>query len=399
MLQSGSAAGTLQPVVVQGQAVPGGGTFNTISTVSSVGGTFALGPDGSLAFVNPFTTSSGLRQGLFVARPDGTLLKAAATGDVLPGGGVLSGISMNPKLSAGNAGTFAFLAGIFGGSTKRAIFATAIPTGTAATTITLNPLSATAVARQPVAFSAAVVGPVPGSPSGAVTFFANGISLGTATLNSSGQASISTSILPPGQNSIVAQYSGDTNFAASNSSPLAIVVAGFAPIPSALAVTRGQSLVIPMTVYGPATPAMSFTLSCSGLPANASCLFDNNPVTPSPSGTTVHLTLTTMAGAQLPLGLPHKGLPLSLSYELAMLLASLFSVAPLFWRSAPRWRLVPCTCLAAFALALVMGGCGAVGTGSNHPVVPGTPAGPATITVTGTSGGTTISTSVNVTIQ
>ncbi|HWF12178.1 MAG TPA: Ig-like domain-containing protein [Candidatus Acidoferrales bacterium] len=398
MLQSGPSAGTLQAVVAQGQAVPGGGTLSTIPTTSAAGGTFALGPDGSLAFVNPLTTSSGLEQGMFVARPDGTLLKVASTGDVLPGGEVLSGISMSPKLSAGNAGTFAFLGGILGGSARSGIFVTAIPPGVAATTVTLSPLLATAVAQQPTAFSATVVGPVPGSPSGTVTFFASGISLGTGTLNSSGQASISAPTLAAGQDSIVAQYSGDANFAAANSSPLAIVVAGFAPPQSPLVVTRGQSLVIPITLYAPATPAMSFTLSCSGLPANASCSFDNNPVTPGPTGTTVHLTLTTMAGAKLPLGLPHKEVPPLLGYELATLLASIL-VAKLFWRRAPRWRLVPCACFATFALAFLMGGCGASGAGSYNSVTTGTPAGPTTVTVTGISGNTTISTVVNVIVQ
>jgi hypothetical protein len=400
MLQGGSAPGTVQPVVVQGEALPGGGTLNTIPTVSSVGGTFALGPDGSLAFVNPFTTSSGLKQGMFVTRPDGVLLKVAATGDVLPGGGILSGISISPKLAAGDAGTFAFLAGIFKGNARSGIFVTAIPSGTAATTITLNPLSATAIAQQPAALSAAVVSPVPGSPSGTVTFFANGISIGTGTLNSSGQASMSTSTLAAGQDTVVAQYSGDANFAAGNSSPLAIVVTGFAPSPTSLAVTRGQNLVLPLTLYGPAIPAMSFTLSCSGLPASTTCSFDNNPVTPGPAGTTVHLTLTTtMASAKLTSGSPHNGIPPIPGYQLAILLAALFGAAPIFWRRALQWRLVTCACVAAFALALSMTGCGAVGTGSNQPVVPGTPAGAATFTVTGTSGRTTISTVVNITVQ
>jgi hypothetical protein len=398
MLQAGPSAGTLQPVVVQGQAAPGGGTFSTIPTISTTGGIFALGPDGSLAFVSPFSTTSGTSLGMFVARPDGTLLKVAATGDILPGGGVLSGISMSPKLSAGNAGTFAFLAGIFGGSSQRAIFATAIPPGTAGTTTTLNQVVAPAVAQQPVMLSAVVTSSTAsGSPSGTVTFFANGIALGAGALNSAGQASMNTSLMGAGQNSIVAQYGGDANFAAGNSNPLTIVVAGFAPLPASLVVTRGQNLVIPMIVYGPTTPAMSFALSCSGLPANATCMFDNNPVTPSLNGTTVHLTITTMAGAKQPLGSLRKGFPSLLDYELSAVLTSLFA-AILFWLRAPRWRLVPCACLAAFALALVVGGCGAAGSGSYNSVSPGTPAGATTFTVTGTSGSTTISTVVKVTV-
>jgi len=385
---------------MQGQAAPGGGTFNTIITANSVGGVFALGPDGSLAFVNQVNFASGTKLGMFVARPDGTLLKVAATGDVLPGGGVLSGLSISPKLAAGDAGTFVFEAGIFGGSARRGIFVTAIPPGTASATTTLNQLLAPAVAQQPVTFSATVT-PSTGSssPSGTVTFFANGISLGTATLSVGGQASMATSSLLAGLNSIVAQYDGDSKFAPENSNPLSVVVAGFAPPPAQLTVARGQSLVIPLTLFPSSGSTVSFSLSCSGLPANTACSFDTNPVTPVPSGTTVHLTLTTMAASKLPPAAPRGNFPSIKAFELATLLAALFTVAALVWKQAPRWRLVPCACLATFALALAIGGCGAVGSGSNGPLTTGTPAGAASFTVTGISGGTTISTVVNVTVR
>jgi len=408
VLQSGPAAGALQPVVLQGQAVPGGGTFNTItvptdiiSVLSGLGPNFALGPDGALAFVNLFTDTSDTKQGMFVARPAGTLLKVAATGDFapVPGGGVLAGVSMSTKLAAGDAGKFAFEAGIAGGSARRAVFVTAIPPGTASTTTTLSPLQSPAVAQQMVTLTAAVTSLATGNPSGTVAFFANGISLGTGALNPSGQATLTTSSLAAGQDSIVAQYGGDSNFAPGDSAPLAVVVAGFAPPPSNLTVTPGQNLVIPLTVFAPASSTMSFTLSCSGLPAKTACMFDMNPVAPGPSGTTVHLTLTTIAGSKLPPLQPRKGHPALPGFGLATLLAGLFAVGALVWRQAPRWRLVPCACLATFALALVIGGCGTSSYSSSAPVTPGTPAGATSFTVTGTSGAATISAVVNVTIQ
>jgi hypothetical protein len=399
VLQSGPGASTLQPVVLQGQAAPGGGTFSTIPVVSNLGANFALGPDGTLAFVNPFLSASGTRQGMFVARPDGTLLKVAATGDFLPGGGVLEGISMSPRLAAGDAGKFAFEAGIFGGNARRAVFVTAIPPGTASTTITLNPLQGPVVAQQMATLTASVNSLATGNPSGTVVFFANGISLGTGTLNPSGQATLTTSSLAAGQDSIVAQYDGDSSFAPGDSVPLAVVVAGFAPPPSNLTVTPGQSLVIPLTVFAPAGSTMSFMLSCSGLPAKTACMFDMNPVAPGPSGTTVHLTLTTMASSKLPPVQPRNGHPALPGFGLVALLAGLFAVGALVWRQASRSRLVPCACLATFALALAIGGCGASSYSSSAPVTPGTPAGSTSFTVTGTSGGATISTVVNVTVQ
>jgi hypothetical protein len=340
---------------------------------------------------------------MFVARPDGSLLKVAATGDSLPGGGVLAGLSISPKLAAGNAGRFAFLAAIAGGTARRAVFVTAIPLGTASTATTLSPLQSVAIEQQPVILAATVTSATAGNPSGAVAFFANGISLGTGSLNSSGQATLTTSSLAAGQESIVAQYAGDSNFASGNSSPLDVVVAGFAASPANLNVTRGQSLNIPLTLYAPAGSNMSFMLSCSGLPANAACKFDMNPAVPGPNGTTVNITFTTMASSKLP-GLPaHKDPAALRGFELIALLAALFAVAALHWRRAPRWRLVSCASLATFALALVIGGCGASSYSSNTPVTPagspGTPAGLAAFTVTGTSGATTISTVVNVTVK
>jgi hypothetical protein len=94
-LHAGSGEGNLLPIVVQGQAVPGGGTFSTFSVPDTQGSDFALGPDGALAFVNNFTNGSSGKQGAFVARTDGTLLKVLATGDTAPGGGTVSGLSMS----------------------------------------------------------------------------------------------------------------------------------------------------------------------------------------------------------------------------------------------------------------------------------------------------------------
>lgn len=405
VLQGGPAAGSVRPLVLQGQSAPGGGTFDTIGVlggfVSTVGANFSLGPDGSLAFSNAFTDTSGhLRLGMFVARPDGTLLKVVATGDPLPGGGVLGGLSMAPKLAAGETGRFAFLAAIAGGSASRGVFVTAIPPGTSSTTTRLSQLQSPAVAQQPVTLTATVTAATSGTPTGTVNFFGNGISLGTGTLDSGGQATLTISSLAAGQNTLVAQYDGDSNFAAGNSAPVSVVVAGFAPPPANLSVAPGKSLLIPLTLFAPAGSNMSFALSCSGLPVQASCTFSANPVTPGPNGTPVQLTLTTVAGSKLGPAQPRRGAPAFPGFGLAALLAAMLGAATLA-RRVPRRSLVASACLTAFALALALGGCGSVGGSgtSSAPPTQGTPPGPAAITVTGTSGATTISTVVNVTVQ
>ncbi len=72
---------------------------------------------------------------------------------------------------------------------------------------------------QDVTLSATVVAVSPGAgtPTGSVTFYANGVSLGSANLNGSGDASFDTTSLAVGTDSITATYGGDTNFNSSTS--------------------------------------------------------------------------------------------------------------------------------------------------------------------------------------
>ena len=398
-MHSGSGIGALQALAVQGQAAPGGGSFGTIHVETESSADFALGPDGALAFANLVTSGAGVRQGMFVARPDGTLIKVAETGDSLPGGGLVADLSLSPRLAAGDAGKFAFLASIEGGAARRSIFVTSIAPGTAATIAALIPLQSPAIAQQPVALAATVTSTAPGTPSGSVTFFSNGISLGSGSLDKSGQASVTTSALAAGPDSIVAQYSGDSNFASDNSAPMPIVAAGFAPAPASLSVTAGQSLVIPLTVYAPAGLNLNFTLSCSGLPVNSSCAFDTNPVSPSATGTVVKLKFTTMAASKGPFGPPQSGAPVSREIGFGAVLAALYAAA-LAWRRAPRLRLASCACVVVSALALGLSGCGAItSSGNSAPSSSGTPPGLGSFYANGTSGSTTISTVVKVTVQ
>jgi Big-like domain-containing protein len=399
-LQNGAFAGTLQPVVVQGQQVPGGGTFNTIPLPGNQGAEFALGVNGDLAFVNSFTDAAGAERGLFLARPDGTLVRVLATGDTVPGGGVLSEIRMSQDLAVGGAGTFAIWAEISGGNSGEAIYATAVPLGIASTTVTLTSPLNSSISGQQITLTATVSSTAPGTPSGNVNFFDNGASLGNGTLDSTGKAALTTSSMAGGPHSLVAQYDGDVNFAPANSPTVTAFLTGFAPPPTGLAVTAGQSLPIPLTLYAAPGSNLIFTLSCSGLPAGASCVFDQNPVTPGPSGTAIKVTLSTMRNSNSLPDLPRKGPGLLGLLELSAILSALLAMAMIKLRQAPRRRLAFGMCLAAFGLMALMAGCGVVGSGSSPgPGSSGTPPGPAAITVTGTSSATTVSTVVNVAVQ
>ena len=92
------------------------------------------------------------------------------------------------------------------------------------------------------------------TPAGTVTFYNGSTALGTATLNSSGVATFSTTTLPAGSDSITAVYGGDSNDAGSTSAPVTVTIAS-AVVPtttvlssSATAIHTGQSVTFTATV-------------------------------------------------------------------------------------------------------------------------------------------------------
>jgi hypothetical protein len=65
--------------------------------------------------------------------------------------------------------------------------------------------------------SLTAVAPGAGTPTGAVQFRTNGVAAGAPVTLSNGAASLSTTLLSPGTNSITAEYAGDANFTGSTS--------------------------------------------------------------------------------------------------------------------------------------------------------------------------------------
>jgi hypothetical protein len=133
------------------------------------------------------------------------------------------------------------------------------------TTVGANPSPSTFGQQVTLTATVVPVAPGAGKPTGSVTFVdqATGTNLGTGALNSSGQASITTSILSGAVHTIVATYAGDTNFAASNGNKSHTVNAASTttmltsmPNPS----TSGQSVTFTATVTsGAVTPAGTVT--------------------------------------------------------------------------------------------------------------------------------------------
>jgi hypothetical protein len=141
--------------------------------------------------------------------------------------------------------------------------------GSVVQTVTPKTATSTSVASslnpstfgQSVTFTATVTHAGSGTPTGTVTFFDVKTRLGSATLNSNGTATFTTSTLSVGSHSITAFYGGDSNFASSTSPILTQTVNSGAGIVSMLSNSgpsldtrwSGKSLV----VTWPVAPAQS----------------------------------------------------------------------------------------------------------------------------------------------
>ena len=129
-----------------------------------------------------------------------------------------------PPATAGNYTVVADFPGSTHYSAVRsAPVAFTIAQGTA--TIALSSSVTSAVFGQSVTFIATVASESSGTPSGMVTFSDGGTALATVALGASGTATLLTSGLALGSNSITATYTGDTNFPVAHSQALAESVA------------------------------------------------------------------------------------------------------------------------------------------------------------------------------
>ncbi|MFI5120322.1 MAG: beta strand repeat-containing protein [Thermoanaerobaculia bacterium] len=151
--------------------------------------------------------------------PNGpTILNGNFTWLQTSGPGVLltNGTSANPTFVASTPGTYVFSLVVSDGmdvSTNPASVSIFVisPSSTALLS-SVNP----SVFGQTVTFTATVTGTGP-TPTGTVTFMDGAATLGTGSLNGSGQATLSTSALAVGSHPITAVYGGDANFTGSTS--------------------------------------------------------------------------------------------------------------------------------------------------------------------------------------
>jgi sugar lactone lactonase YvrE len=330
-------------------------------------------PAGSVSFYNG-TTLLGM----------GTVVSGIATFTTssLPTGG----LSLTAVYS-GNAGS--------AGSTSTAFTETVMPADlTTVTTLTASPNPL--FDGQPATLTATVAPAPTGSPAGIISFYSGTSLLGTGTLNSGGVATLMTSSLAFGADSITATYPGNAGFAASTSTAVSeTVIAGYTVTgPSTpVSVAPGGSATFDLTVPPVGGPYDSVvTLSASGLPPGATATFNPPTVMPGTAGAPSVLTIqlaTLMAGrAAGDLPADRRRLPL-VPFSLAFVLFG----AVLGRRRIPRTMVLALALTGLGVTASLLTGCG--GGFANTPV---TPAGSYTVTVTGTSGSFQASTTVTLVV-
>jgi sugar lactone lactonase YvrE len=151
---------------------------------------------------------------------------------------------------------------------------------------------------QTVTLISIVQGSGPNAPTGVVTFTSGSIQLGTATLSSTGIATLTVEPAT-GTYSVVASYPGDTLYAASTSSPLGITVGpttefAFTMTPASLSVQSGQHGSLQVDISTASTFKDTLNLGCAGLPTYATCTFSSSQVAVSGGqGATVTVTVDT----------------------------------------------------------------------------------------------------------
>jgi hypothetical protein len=254
-------------------------------------------------------------------------------------------------------------------------------------------------------------------PSGMVTFSNGSSVLGTVSL-SAGRTSNGTvqatavfdaSQLAPGQYSVTASYAGDTNYAASTSTPVALnLTADFSVANRGITtqtVVAGQvaSYINDIGV----TPFFGFSgtvnLSCS-IPAAATNCSVNPSSIPDANGIASMSITTTARTARIPIKLINRSpfdSPIWVQFITVLLLGAILIICA----KTRRRTLVEALVLALLLLVLGMTACGggsmvgSGGGGGTPQPQSGTAAGNYTVTVTATSGTTTHTTMLTLVVQ
>lgn len=262
-------------------------TFDAASTVNYAGttqtvssqtyGNLTIG-DGTKTFTSPVTANGTL------ALTSSAVTSLASGGSYTANALTIDGVNKAPG-TWGNTGSGAAnidSTHFAGAGVLHVISGPSSSTSSMALASSLNP----STYGSPVTFTATVTGSGP-TPTGTVTFKEGSTTLGPATLDGSGVATLSITTLPVAgsPHSITAVYGGDGNFGGSTSSAVAQAVNKANPNvtawPTASAITYGQTLADSTLSGGSVTPTGSFAFTTASTAPSAGTAAQNVTYTPT----------------------------------------------------------------------------------------------------------------------
>jgi Tfp pilus assembly protein PilE len=242
-------------------------------------------------------------------------------------------------------------------------------------------------------------------PTGTVTFVDGDRSIGSAFLDSEGNASLTVDALPSGLQHVTATYEGDAAHQASVSAQ-AVVNSATSGVPAFTLTAAPTSLKVPVGTAGAtvitATPENGFNkaiaLSCAGVPyATISCTFSPATVTPTATGKAVASTLTLQTLAVSGALRPGPGQPRGSETAYAILVPGFLALVGLGLARKRAFRAARLSGLVILLLAsgIGLGACSQRYSYYHHAPVDnaGTPLGNYTVVISGTTGtGSTLTT-------
>jgi hypothetical protein len=219
-----------------------------------------------------------------------------ANGNII-GTSALSGGKATFTDSALAAASYSMTAVYLGDANNATSTSTAVneTVGTIPTTTVLGTATTTGANPQ-VVLVAAVIDNITGpTPTGTVTFYNGATSLGTATLDASGAATLTPNLTSGVNYTIDAVYSGDTDHAPSTSQTITIsgTSSGFtvAVTPATVTLATSQNATVTVTLTSTASFTDTIGLGCASLPVAVNCHFAAITLT-LPAGGSVSTQLT-----------------------------------------------------------------------------------------------------------
>jgi large repetitive protein len=191
-------------------------------------------------------------------------------------------------LPAMNAGSHTIVAGYAGDganfSSTSAVYSETVQLRPSSTTITSS-----ATSSQQITLVAIVEGQGSVPPGGTVTFTSGGVTLGQASIGTTGVGTLTLFLAQPAQ-PVTAGYAGDVNYAASQSSPTNIAPPAVAPFtlgvsPPAITLVTHQHTTITVNIGSINGFSDTIALGCLGLPSSGTCNFTPSQVKLSANGT------------------------------------------------------------------------------------------------------------------